>query len=380
MVCNNLNLRRNMAVQTFIQNINYVPGFPVSKETSENVFSRLGDENWWKQIYDGKYHHLGPKVFDEGLHGKVVEPGFYENARQAFLLAKAHLNKKVNVEFYCELHKKACAHFKGSANQTEIKANEAGNFRSIENKGVKCVCKISEMMDVFDRARLASDERRKNVINDYVIVKRSYGDRAVEVCGDNKTLVDRDTWVRQFIITSEEAKEIESLLQNKINATQATLAALSQHPTLKNAAPITVFEECGDFYVSYKEPKFHDFSFEVVITYLFETFNRSLAEIDEQLINSALDQKDALVYKKLVLIADLYQKLEWFHPFPDGQGRTDLILLSKLLAENGFTPAILDHPYMSSFCSLEDWTAYLIEGMQKWQKEACGHHSESNRQ
>ena len=68
-------------------------------------------------------------------------------------------------------------------------------------------------------------------------------------------------------------------------------------------------------------------------------------------------------------IADLYQMLEWAHPFPDGQGRTDLIMLKTLLVAYGLTPAILDEPYMSTFCSLNDWDAYLAGGMEKWKVE-----------
>ena len=348
-----------MAVQT--------QGFPVPKEASQKVFSALGEENWWKQLYDGKYQHLGPKVFDEGLHGKAKEPGFYESARKAFQYAKAHLNEKINIEFYCNLHKEACAHFKGKENNTEMKAREAGHFRTTENKGVRCGFKISEIMEVFDRNRTPNVARRKDVIKDYVIVKNQYMEKAIEVIADNKTLHDKDTWARNFTITVEEAKEIESVIESKIKATEETLARWTQDPILKNAAPGFAFSEDG-VNISYKEPKFHDFVFEVVISHLFETFNRSLTEIDEQLPSSK-DQL-ALIHKKLILIADIYQKLEWLHPFQDGQGRTDLLLLSKLLAENGFTPAILDEPYMSSFSSLEDWVAYLIEGMQKWQKEA----------
>ncbi len=347
-----------MAVQT--------QGFTVSKENSQKVFSALGEENWWKQLYDGKYQHLGPKVFDEGLHGRAKEPGFYESARKAFQYAKAHLNEKVNLEFYCNLHKEACAHFKGKENNTRMKANEAGHFRTTENKGVECGFKISEIMEVFDRNRTPNDSLRKNVITDYAIVKNHYMEKAIETIADNKTLHDKDNLARNFTITVEEAKEIESLIESKIKAAQETLACC-QDPILKNAMPGFAFSEDG-VKISYKEPKFHNFVFEIVISHLFETFNRSVAEIDEQLSSSKNQQ--ALIHKKLILIADLYQKLEWLHPFQDGQGRTNLLLLSKLLAEHGFTPAILDEPYMSSFSSLEDWVAYLIEGMQKWQKEA----------
>ena len=109
-----------------------------------------------------------------------------------------------------------------------------------------------------------------------------------------------------------------------------------------------------------------------MISALFSKFNHKLEKIDDQILSIRSDEREkisVLAHKKLVLIGRLYYALEWGHPFPDGQGRTDLLLLAKLLSENGFTPAFLDEPYMSSFSSVEDWIAYLEEGMQKWQNE-----------
>jgi hypothetical protein len=357
-----------MAVQF---NTDRIQGYPVSKEISEKVYCGLGETNWWKQLYDGKYHQLGPKVFDEGLHGKKTEPGYYDSARRAFEFAKHHLNEKINVEFYRNLHKEACAHFKGNADNTEMNAHDAGSFRSNDSSGVRCKIGLRWRMEVFDRNRLTNDGRRKDVIKDYAILMNSYGDKILEGIAD-MTLHDKEIWLRKFTITVEEAKEIGILIQSKFKSMQETLDQWKQDPILKKAVPRIDFDS-EQLNISYREPRWHNFSFDEVIPYLFETFNRSLAEIDEELVNTSLNEqsrKESLIHKKLVLIADLFQKLELMHPFPDGQGRTDLLLLSKLLAENGFTPAILDEPYMSSFSSLEDWVDYLIEGMQKWQKEA----------
>lgn len=47
---------------------------------------------------------------------------------------------------------------------------------------------------------------------------------------------------------------------------------------------------------------------------------------------------------------------------------TALVLLNKLLTEQGLTPAILDEPYVSSWSPLADWKTYLEEGMAKWQE------------
>jgi fido (protein-threonine AMPylation protein) len=102
---------------------------------------------------------------------------------------------------------------------------------------------------------------------------------------------------------------------------------------------------------------------------LFDQYNTKM-----QALNSALkkslpqEELKRIQDEKLTAIAHLYQMLDWQHPFIDGQGRTDLVLLSKLLTEQGFTPAILDEPYFSSYSSLSDWKAYLIQSMQRWQE------------
>jgi hypothetical protein len=137
---------------------------------------------------------------------------------------------------------------------------------------------------------------------------------------------------------------------------------------IKDAIPTIALDENG-LHVDYMQPAAHGFSFDVVIPHLFETFNQNLAKLDEEIAASEVGKTGDLIEKKLVLIDDLFQKLDFFHPFPDGQGRTDLLLLAKLLSENGFTPSILEEPYMSSFSSREDWVAYQKDGMQKWQEE-----------
>jgi hypothetical protein len=72
-------------------------------------------------------------------------------------------------------------------------------------------------------------------------------------------------------------------------------------------------------------------------------------------------------------IADLYQMLEWTHPFIDGQGRTDLTLLSALLCKYGLNPAILDDPYFSTLGTLDAWAAKLKIGIQKWKERRLEH-------
>lgn len=68
-------------------------------------------------------------------------------------------------------------------------------------------------------------------------------------------------------------------------------------------------------------------------------------------------------------IAHLYQDLEWLHPFPDGQGRTDLLLLSKITTDYGLHPPILDEPYASSILPFKEWDKQFIVGLKNWEDE-----------
>ncbi len=353
-----------MASQVLSLNSTLSRGYPVTKESAEKVYSGL-DKNWWKQLYDGKYHHYGSEVFDKGLHGNGAEPGFYDSAFKAFEFAKRHLTKKLSVQFYCNLHKKVCAHFKGKLNRTGIEAHDAGRFRSVDNR-VRCTFELRAILKIFD-----GQNDRKRIIREYCILRRHYGDAIVKICADGTTLKDKDIWSGEFTITAADAQEIENLIQNKFYMAKKSLNEWRNDRIIKNAIPDIALKR-ETFRIDYSQPGRHRFSFDIVIPQLFDAFNRTLAEINEELINTSADERekiDLLVERKLVLIENLFQNLEWLHPYPDGQGRTDLLLLAKLLSENGFTPAILDEPYMSSFSSREDWLAYLKEGMQNWEEE-----------
>jgi fido (protein-threonine AMPylation protein) len=95
-----------------------------------------------------------------------------------------------------------------------------------------------------------------------------------------------------------------------------------------------------------------------------------MEDLNEKLKNVYLD-KDRQIFldEKIDAIADLFQLLEWLHPFFDGQGRTDLVLMAKLLSEQGFNPTILDQPYTSTWSSFPKWKEYLRQGMEHWRQE-----------
>lgn len=109
-----------------------ISGVP-SKKEAQDMFWGLKSE-FWKQIIDGKFHEFGPDVFDKGLHGRVIEEGFFSSLKNGCEFASEHLTEKINITFYKDLHKILCAHFKGSINHTEMDSKDAGRFRDKYSK------------------------------------------------------------------------------------------------------------------------------------------------------------------------------------------------------------------------------------------------------
>ena len=97
---------------------------------ANNIFWGLGD-NWWKQIYDGKYHQFGSEVFDKGLHEGKVEPGFYNSIKNASEYAAEQIGQSLTIECYKRIHQLACAHFPHvSRNQINVDIENIDNFRN----------------------------------------------------------------------------------------------------------------------------------------------------------------------------------------------------------------------------------------------------------
>lgn len=68
--------------------------------------------------------------------------------------------------------------------------------------------------------------------------------------------------------------------------------------------------------------------------------------------------------ERLRIIALLVRELELLHPFPDGNCRTfACVLLTQLLLNYEFSPALLDNPNLDGECSLDEWIAEIRKGM-----------------
>lgn len=317
---------------------------PVHRNLSE-IFWGLKN-NWWMQIFDGRFHKYGLMVFDEGLHGKIKEPGFLASIENACRYASRHLGKLPTVQFYKKVHLIACAHFDGEV--TNIKGNEAGRFRRANTcKGDFCTLFPYLSAEEVERVNQSAKVDLRGTGYEYkdpqeqaeIMKKSGYSDE------------------REFLEALQSARammlEFHKKVVDQVRQTNAEIVRRCSRLRIEPIAAIalTEFSHPWNLRMCYKCERVEN-----VVQTLFDQFSKSI-------VNAKSDDE------KIMLIADLYQMLEWTHPFPDGQGRTDLVLLSKLLTEHGFNPPILERPYFSTWSTLEEWTAYLKRGIEKWQNE-----------
>lgn len=316
------------------------------------VLNALG-KNRYKQVIDKEHQIHGEFVYDLGLHGKQKEPGFIFSVLAAYDYAIQYpMNKGLGIPLYVGIHKKACQHFTGdSRSATEMSSEKAGEF----SRATMCGGDHRALFEGFSEpiARnlfgKAFPEATTQEIFDHV--------------KDNEGVIILSKFTEQsssqeFSEKVEKAKSWKKAYDLRIDERLLEIDAYitKRSKELGLSSPIAHFyRRSGEQVTCHYDCEFG--KEEAVVKALFKEFNDRMKAPQSR-------------YEQIRCIADLFQMLEWTHPFPDGQGRTDLILLSKSLAEFGFNPPILEHPYVSTFSTLDEWVDCLINGMINWQKEA----------
>ncbi|MBS0621319.1 MAG: Fic family protein [Verrucomicrobia bacterium] len=103
-----------------------------SRQAVDKVSARywgLGKENKWRELIDGRYHHLGKLAFDKGLHKGIVEPGYIGSLERACDFLGGKLRAKLDANLYLETHKIAASHFDGKRTGNEMGQEKVGVFR-----------------------------------------------------------------------------------------------------------------------------------------------------------------------------------------------------------------------------------------------------------
>jgi hypothetical protein len=383
-------------VQT-LQEVDMLP----SKEQAQKTFWGLGDQ-FWMQIIDGKYHYYGPKVFDEGLHNGEVEPGFLESLKNGCEFVSEHLCEKLTVEFYKDLHKKLCAHFKGAENSTEISADKTGYFRDLDVSSRFSIKVISEeswkhyvYVEVYKRIKsekyeseTLTNENIRNICMEYLkeiplkqIDSKWISNLKLE-CENEKNIDQKlhnqnaisEKWVSEWGLAWDNKAEMinhyVSELSSSMNVCNLMTMSTGGKELLLNYNGIfsSEFDKLAQAMSGNRSENPEEI--EKIVLMLFDRYNQKIDGINLKFENCNPKDKAKLLEEKVAAIADLFQLLEWVHPFLDGQGRTDLVLMAKLLSEEGANPAILNQPYTSSYSLLDNWKEDLLNGIERWKMNA----------
>ncbi len=265
--------------------------YQVNKEMFETIYDGL-NQSKWKECVDGGLQVYGKNVFDQGLHGGPVEPGFMSSMESAFEFLRENFHRKLDASFYLDLHQAACAHFQGPHTGTMVGQERVGVFRGASEP-------VSASFEAPDYAMY------QEAMNEFYSLS---------------------AWISDLFGPS---------------------------------FSLGLIVPTSDF------PKKHQINYHMMSEDQVKIVFNFFLSIFHSEMNQTKTHKEVLP-----VIARLIQRLEWLHPVQDGCGRTDTALLNFLLTKYGFTPCLLQFPYLSSCRGFSEWVDYLTDGMNRWSSEA----------
>ncbi len=357
------------------------------------TFDGLGPY-FWKQVIDGRFHRYGKMVFDEGLHDGETEKGFFESLEKAHAFVQEHLGKPLSTTFYKDLHKIACAHFKGKENNTLMNAEKTGYFRGPDSP--KNLCARVTLESILSLKEKQINKKLSTAMEDLfaenfkgirpslriqALVDLASPRKDRHSCIDILDLIVKENFSRNYPVNLEKYNKFinelkyeftdkykNRLIDNfkKINNYIIKLFSGKSDSKYSDVTALMLLDYCPTAFYNCRCIEKH----EKIVKDLFEKYCQSIKEINRKIGEATLSEEiEELKKKKISVIARLFQALEWLHPFEDGQGRTDLLLLAKLLTEEGWNPPILEDPYISTWSLPEEWEKVLLDGIRRWQSE-----------
>lgn len=320
-----------------------------SQEEAYQTFWGL-KKGWWKQIIDGVHHQFGPEVYDKGLHGGHIEPGYLKSIKKACKDISQHFEDSITFDQYKNIHHISCSHFKGKKNDTLMEADQIDRFRN-DITTMRCAIpnfkewkEAHDIMIMNENAKFITDPNIKSLLKNAL----------PEAMNKMKKL---------------ESEQLE--MQNKI---EDLLKKMGEKYNLQPKNHSTCGKGADCFSITYKCKD--EELLANTTSKIFDTYNKSMQQLRIQTLKSlkvpgvSHDQvKKEYQQKAKENIATLFAELEWLHPWIDGQGRSDLVLLNYLLTQEGLNPAILEEPYFSSSASIEEWIIYLEKGLERWKRD-----------
>lgn len=105
----------------------------LSPDGLKKAYWGLGRDNKWKECVDGTHHRHGRLAYDRGLHGGTTEPGFIASMENAFNFVEGAINRRVDADWYLQLHRRTCAHFDGNPLIYLMGQEKVGVFRNSDD-------------------------------------------------------------------------------------------------------------------------------------------------------------------------------------------------------------------------------------------------------
>lgn len=164
---------------------------------------------------------------------------------------------------------------------------------------------------------------------------------------------------------------MEKSCAERVDAVNAQIMNRCEELGIKEPFPQMVKEKELFFYKLEMICRCHSpLDLETNVQLLIDDYNKKMNPINKRLKEWPREaEKITLMEKKVEIIADFFQLLNRLHPFLNQQSTTDLVLMAKLLSEEGLTPALLEESYTSCWSLPLEWKQYLQEGMKAWVAE-----------
>ena len=213
-------------------------------ETMHQNWKGLGEKKWM-EIIDGDCHKHGKYVFDRGLHGGSVEPGFIISFEENVVpLVERYLGTRTTPKFFLEVHKAACWHFDGSMNDTQLGQERIGVFRG-EDDHMTCSYSLGKETTIEDWQEFLNFEPKLGKVKwtdeTHTKLKASYIARSPEEIRAIMALMLDDFYntIQQDGLATREkiracaklAKEMDWLHPPRDGATRTSLLILQKHLT-----------------------------------------------------------------------------------------------------------------------------------------------------
>ena len=275
-----------------------------------HLIKRFDPAQLFRLFVDGRYH----KKYDGWVGYEAGEPGSVQALLNgfAYMVDNFDLTAGLRSTYLLDLHK-VCM----MGVQTKNLKSSPGDLRYL-NAGMPFLPKTTSLENLQEILHIR--------------------------CGDDTDVFN----------TAAYRKPAESLDANELyNAIQrlGRLNYRNWYPNLSDADQNALAKKAGlqNFYEAKHRVQMQ---FAIKVDNIVDRFNYSIAQATTS---------DGL----LSAIALVVRELELLHPFPDGNCRTvACVLLTQLLLNYEFSPALLENPNLDGELSLEQWTEEIQKGMR----------------